>query len=116
MKYLVASRTVSFNVFDRHSVLDVASPVLDMGESNLVFWIPAGVYPPQAGRYDERKATTNGQSLSFAFFTCHAKAHRATAGVFAGKKEGLDSRLRGNDRRNEHRENRRRGCNVVRKA
>jgi hypothetical protein len=92
MKYLVASRAVSFNVFDRHSVLDGACPVLGMAESSFVFWIPAF-------RDDERRVTTNGQSPSFAFFTCHAKAHRATAGVFVGKKEGLDSRLRGNDRR-----------------
>ena len=52
-----ASSGVSSSLVGRHSVLDGACPVLDTGESSRTFWIPAGVYPPQAGRYDEFAAS-----------------------------------------------------------
>jgi hypothetical protein len=45
-----------------HSVLDRACPVLDTGESSPFAWIPAGVYPPQAGRNDGNRGKPRGMN------------------------------------------------------
>ena len=44
-----ASSGVSSSLLGPHSVLDLACPVLDTGESSRVFWIPAPVPDPDPG-------------------------------------------------------------------
>jgi hypothetical protein len=62
MNHPAASSEVSSNLLVRHSVLDLACPVLDTGESSRVFWIPAFAgmtnSPQAAGNTTQREFKT----------------------------------------------------------
>ena len=67
MNYPTASSGVSISspsLSRRHSGLDLACPVLDTGESSLLFWAPAGVYPDEnRGWSDDSRGKTPIDSI-----------------------------------------------------
>jgi hypothetical protein len=68
-----ASSGVSSSLLVRHSVLDLACPVLDTGESSRVFWIPAFAgmtnSPQAAGNTTRRDSNVGCQNNIDMYYT-----------------------------------------------